>query len=254
MTRLSILPVVFLAAAAALTGCRGTSDHPGVVHGMGCDERIEAVRHICTDDSVSRWIPTSLEMPDQCSTLHVNHIGNLAEVFNDSNYVHWADAEKAGLSPLTDTRSHWRNRRPMEKVTPCSHFYVEELNYSAPYLVPGAARMLHEIGRRFQDTLQARGGGNYRIKVTSVLRTPENVRRLHRVNSNSIDSSTHTLGTTVDISYARFVCDKATPARRAEDLKGVLAEVLLAMRDEGWCWVKYERKQPCFHISYRGTK
>lgn len=234
-------------------GCRGTEEHPGVVDGLGRDARIEMVRRLCVDDSSASWEPATTEMPEPCVKMDIQHLGNYAEVFNDSNYVHWEDAEKCGITPITETIHYWMNQSEMEKVVSCADFYVEELNYSVPYLVPGAARMLHEIGRRFNDSLQTRGGGDYRIKVTSVTRTPSTVARLRRVNKNSIDSSTHTLGTTIDISYARFVCDNPhTVARSAEQLKGLLAEVLFDMRREGWCWVKFERKQPCFHISYRG--
>lgn len=191
------------------------------------------------------------EYPEPTIALRTNRIGNLDKLFNDSNYVHWNDAEKFGIEPLTDTRSHWKPGRALEKVVPCRDFYVEPLNYSRPYLVPRAAAMLHEIGRRFNDSLQARGGGDYRIKVTSVLRTPDNVVRLKRRNKNAIDSSVHQMATTFDISYSNFACFGTSKPRSMGDLKVLLAEVLMAMRDEGKIWVKYEKKQPCFHISAR---
>lgn len=181
--------------------------------------------------------------------LRTNPVGRYDEVFNDSNYVHWAAAEKIGIEPLTDLRSHWQLRRPLVKIASCEDFYVEKLTFSRPYLVPEAAEMVHEIGHRFRDSLQARGGGDYRIRVTSVLRTAENVKRLRRRNRNAVDSSVHQLGTTIDISYNAFVADSREVLRSQADLKGLLAEVLYAMRSEGKCLVKYEKKQPCFHIS-----
>ena len=178
--------------------------------------------------------------------------GSYAEVFNDSNYVHWRDAEKIGLKPITQMRDHYQTRRPLVKVVCNEDFWVDTLTHSKPYLVPEGAAALHEIGRRFRDTLAARGGGEYRIKVTSVTRTADNVRRLRRSNRNAVDSSVHQLGTTFDISWASFIRDsETTPARGGADLKKVLAEVLYAMRDEGKIWVKYERHQPCFHVSAR---
>ncbi|WP_356948008.1 DUF5715 family protein, partial [uncultured Duncaniella sp.] len=39
--------------------------------------------------------------------------------------------------------------------------------------------------------------------------------------------------------------------RSVDDLKGILGEVLKAMREEGKLWVKHERGQPCFHITAR---
>ena len=190
-------------------------------------------------------------MPEPTQRIKVNYFGNLRPYFNDSNYVHWAEAERYGLRPLSDTRSHWQLNRPIVKVTTCADYYLDTLIYSRPYLVPEAAATLREIGHRFRDTIAARGGGDYRVKVTSVLRTPQTVKRLRRRNRNAIDSSVHQLGTTFDISYASFVASSPAPARSVDDLKGILAEVLKAMREENKIWVKYEVGQPCFHITVR---
>ncbi|MDE5752532.1 MAG: hypothetical protein K2H88_07830 [Duncaniella sp.] len=193
-------------------------------------------------------------MPEPTQRMKVNYFGNLRHIFNDSNHVHLAEAEKYGITPLSDTRSHWQLHRPIVRITTCEDYYLDTLIFSRPYLVPEAARSLREIGKRFRDTIAARGGGDYRIKVTSVLRTPQNVKRLRRRNRNAIDSSVHQYGTTFDISYASFVAGRPAPARSVDDLKGVLAEVLKAMREEGKLWVKYERGQPCFHITARKPK
>lgn len=203
-------------------------------------------------DSSARWQRILPEMPEPTVKLPIRMRGRLAEVFNDSNIVHWTSAEKIGIKPLTDTRSHFRPGRDLVKVSSCADFYLDDLTFSSPYLVPEGADALHEIGRRFNDSLAARGGGAYRVIVTSVLRTPEGVARLRRRNRNAVDSSVHQLGTTFDITYSRFAChDASRPRRSAEDLKNLLGEVLLAMRDEGKIWVKYERQQPCYHITAR---
>lgn len=209
---------------------------------------------ILEEDTVSKWDHPLEEMPDPNTPIKTRRLGRLTEIFNDSNFVHWTDAEQIGIEPLSDTRSHLQTRRELVKVTSCADFYVEELTYSRPYMIPEGAAMLHEIGRRFIDTLHALGGGGYRVKVTSVLRTPETVKKLRRTNRNAVDSSVHQLGTTVDISYARFVADNTVKTHSAEELKGVLAQVLYAMREEGKCWVKFEKNQPCFHITVRPPK
>lgn len=202
-------------------------------------------------DTVSRHLRRLPDMPEPTQRIKVNYFGNLREIFNDSNHVHLAEAEKLGIAPLSDTRSHWQMRRPIVRVTTCEDLYLDTLIFSRPYLVPEAAATLREIGRRFRDTIAVRGGGDYRIKVTSLLRTPSTIKRLRRRNRNAIDSSVHQYGTTFDISYASFVAGSPTPARSVDDLKGILAEVLKAMREEGKLWVKYERGQPCFHITAR---
>lgn len=202
-------------------------------------------------DSVTPHLYRLEKMPEPTQRIKVNYFGNLRPFFNDSNYKHWAEAERYGIRPLTDTRSHWHIDRPIVKVTTCADYYLDTLIYSRPYLVPEAEARLREIGHRFRDTIAARGGGDYRIKVTSLLRTPYTVKRLRRRNRNAIDSSVHQLGTTFDISYASFVASSPAPARSVDDLKGILAEILREMRQEDKIFVKYEVGQPCFHITAR---
>lgn len=211
-------------------------------------QQIKSVTLDLTSAAQSCWLAEG-NQDAPAEPLSVNHIGRYDEVFNDSNYVHWTAASKIGIRPLSNLRSHWNPGRPLVKIASCSDFFLEKLTFSQPYLVPEAAEILHEIGRRFRDSVHTRGGGDYRIRVTSVLRTPANVRRLRRCNSNAIDSSVHQLGTTVDISYNAFAADPGSRIHTAAALKGVLAEVLLAMRNEGKILIKYEKKQPCFHVS-----
>ncbi len=193
-------------------------------------------------------------MPDAgCVKMKINPIGgNLGRVFNDSNHVHLEPARALGLAPITDLSTAWNLRRPIVEVKSCEDFFVDDLTHSYPFLVPEAAALLHDIGARFNQEMAARGGGDYRIKVTSVLRTPLTVGKLRRVNSNATEESAHQYGTTFDISYVQFVCDNDSGVHRTqEDMKNLLGEVLKELRDQGRCYVKYERKQGCFHITAR---
>lgn len=229
----------------------------------GCSDKNKAVEIPLLDpseiarldeDSTSQWDHPVLEMPEPNTKLRYERLSHPDEIFNDSNFVHWAEAERIGIEPLTDTRSHLNTRRQLVKLASCEDFFVEPLTYSRPYMIPEGVSMVHEIGRRFRDTVLARGGGKYRIKVTSVLRTPESIKRLRRSNRNAIDSSVHQMATTIDITYARFAFDSSKNTHSAEDLKGVLSEILRDMRNEGKCWIKYELKQPCFHITVRSPQ
>lgn len=192
-------------------------------------------------------------MPDDnCVKLHINPLGGtLGRVFNDSNYVHLDEAKRLGIEPINQLSDAWRLRRPVVHIRNCREYVVDSLTHSLPYLVPEAAELLRTIGQRFNDSLAARGGGAYRLKVTSVLRTTHSIRRLRRSNVNAVEASAHQFGTTFDISYVKFICDSSGINRTQEDLKNLLGEVLKAMRDEGSCYVKYERKQGCFHITAR---
>ena len=95
-----------------------------------------------------------------------------------------------------------------------------------------------------------------RIIVTSVLRTEKDVKRLRRRNTNASSNSTHAYGTTFDISWKRFQKVEDEDGRPMQDvgadtLKLVLAEVLRDLRRADRCYVKYEIKQACFHITTR---
>ena len=187
--------------------------------------------------------------PTPTERIKVKNLGRLAEVFNDSNYRQYEYAEKLGIAPIRSISDAFHTRRPIVKVTSNSAYTVDELTHSLPYLVPEAERLLRDIGRNFQDTLKNRGKARYRIRATSLLRTPATVKKLRRVNINATDSSTHQFGTTFDLSYHRFHCLDTRYEVSAGDLKNVLAEVLYDLRAQGRCLVKFERKTGCFHVT-----
>jgi len=207
------------------------------------------------DDTVRMLNPYEAHfdsMPPGGVKMKIHSLGGvLGRVFNDSNYMHLATAGKIGIRPISGPRSAWEQGARLERLQSCRDYYLDKLTHSLPYLVPKAHRLLKDIGAAFRDSLQARGGGDYRIKVTSVLRTPRLVRRLRRRNRNAIDTSAHLFGTTFDISYAKFICDSTRMPRTQEDMKNLLGEVVWDMRRQGRCYVKYERKQACFHITAR---
>ena len=96
----------------------------------------------------------------------------------------------------------------------------------------------------------------HKMIVTSVLRTEEDVHHLRRINGNASEQSCHRFGTTFDISYNRYHTvsppdEAARRAVRSDSLKFILSEVLRDVRAEGLCYVKYEVKQGCFHITVR---
>lgn len=192
-------------------------------------------------------------MPPGGRRLKYKPVPSVSRVFNDSNYVQLQAAVALGVEPIAGLRGAWHLRRPVVKVESCRDYFVDTLTHSMPFLVPEAEALLRDIGRAFNDSLRARGGGDYRLKVTSVLRTPMTIARLRRRNRNAVDSSAHQYGTTFDISYMKFICDSHRVPRTQADLKGLLAEILADFRERGRCYVKHERKQACFHITARSA-
>ena len=190
-------------------------------------------------------------MPPGGKRIRVRMLGSLRKVFNDSNYIHLGVARKYGITPIMKLSDAWNLKVPVIRVVPTETYYIDKLTYSLPYLVPRAKKLLDDIAQTWKDSLTARGGGDYRLKVTSMLRTPATIKKLRRRNMAAVDSSAHQYGTTFDISFVKFVCDNPSTPRTAEDLKNLLAEVLYDLREEGRCYVKYEHKQGCFHITTR---
>ena len=177
--------------------------------------------------------------------------GSLGRVFDDKNDLQLTAAEAIGINPVYSLQDICDIKRPLVKVESCDDFFLDSLTHSMPYLVPEAAQLLHDIGRAFTDTVMARGGEKCQIKVTSVLRTESTVKKLRRRNSNATTSSCHMYGTTFDISWSNFINCDPDYIMYTEDLKNILGEVLLDMRNRNRCYVKYERKQSCFHITTR---
>ncbi len=237
-------PVVIFSIIIFLCAC-GNDDNTVIIHNRTMDILNNS---LATENP---YVEHFDSMPDGGRKLKVNIHGTLGRIFKDLNDVHLEAATSLGINPIEDLSDIWAMNRPMVKIEPCKEYFVDELHHSVPYLVPEAADLLSEIGHRFNDTLEARGGGSYRIKVTSVLRTPETIKRLRRRNRNATQSSAHQYGTTFDISYAKFICDSITVIRTQEDLKNLLGEILYDLRNDNRCYVKYERKQGCFHITTR---
>lgn len=207
---------------------------------------------LLADQPANRYDNPGVTPPDGgCTRLRINGIGGtLGRVFNDSNYLHLEAARAGGIEPVIDLESLWQQSRGIVKVHSDSNIYIDSLTHSYPFLTRHAADLLYEIGRRFRDSLDARGGGDYRLKVTSVLRTPQTVSKLRRINRNATQESAHQYATTFDISHSKFICDNADGTRRTfEDLKNLLAEIVYDLRREGRCYVKHERKQACLHIT-----
>ena len=163
---------------------------------------------------------------------------NYQRTFNDLNDKHLKAARQWGIQPVT---SDELLEEQMGKL-------VDELTHSIPYLVPRAEKLLKTIGRNFQDSLSSKGLSSRKIIVTSVLRTTGNVKKLRKKNVNASANSAHVYGTTFDVAYARY---KGAEKEETDKLKSVLAEVLQDLRKQKKCYVRYEFKQGCFHITVR---
>ena len=208
---------------------------------------------------VTKEEPEEVVVPVPAETYYItvekdiktNFRGSYQRTFNDKNDLHLSVATSYGISPESVDISSDTISGRLQKVATCEYYTIDSLTHSHPYLVPHAKARLEELGKAFCDTLAARGGGSHRFIVTSVLRQHSDIKKLRRRNRNSTENSAHLYGTTVDITYRRF--DKYNPQFIIEeiDLKLLLAEILQNFKNQGKCFVKYEVKQGCFHITFR---
>ena len=172
-------------------------------------------------------------------------------LFNDLNETQLVAAQKNGLKePITTDQA--KTDRRLQLIQPNQYYDVQKLTHSVPYLVPKAAKLLEDMGKAFQDSLFNRGyNRNHRFTVTSVLRTEETVRQLRKTNVNSTENSCHCYGTTFDISYFTYTTPQVGKAASVDKMRQILYQVVYDMQRQGRCYVKYEKKQTCLHITVR---
>lgn len=199
--------------------------------------------------------PLVLVRPNGRPVRHrIYSVPSFARAFPDLNDVQLATARRLGISSIKDREDARHHMDKLVFIGDNPFYTVEELTQSVPYLVPRAAVLLNEIARAFTDSLMVKGQPSYKLIVTSVLRTQSDVKKLRRINCNASENSCHMHGTTFDISYNRFLRILPNGASRIEwvtQAKSILAEVLNDQRRMGTCYVKYEYRQACFHITAR---
>ena len=176
--------------------------------------------------------------------------------FKDVNDTQIVAAQQFGIVPLSSRADVDSIAPQLIKIESSRAFRVDSLTHSVPYLTPNASDLLNTIAANFQAKLQAQGLAQYQFIVTSLLRTSDDVRRLRRVNRNAVKNSCHLYGTTFDIAYNCFEKIDSFPDFEGADashkvLVNTLGETLKELRDADRCFVKFERGQPCYHITTR---
>ena len=165
--------------------------------------------------------------------------------FGDLNDTHLSVAKKIGIRPLASRSEAEGLGGKLVQIKPCERYAMDSLTHSIPFLIPQASALLDTIGANFLDSLSCKGLNVNQIIVIYVLR-----------NGNASANSAHAFGTTFDVSYRRFCKVEDPDGRPMQDvspdtLKLVLAEVLRDLRKSDKCYIKYELKQGCFHITAR---
>ena len=201
------------------------------------------------------WLCLAMLFPYKNKSVKIKEL-NYATLFNDQNGVQLKAAAQFGIKqPLKNRDAADDVKDGLIRIRDNSHYTIAKLTHSIPYLTDGAAELLDMIGKNFLDSLESKGLNPNKIIVTSVLRTQEDIKKLQKSgNPNAVKNSAHCYATTFDIAYAYYdktwfknfrFCESVEP----ETLKKLLGEVLRDLRKQKKCYVKYEVKQRCFHIT-----
>ena len=202
------------------------------------------------DQGVEDHSPSAMIHHLSSDTQHpIRGVANYKVAFPDSQSVQIVAAEKWGVRPVQNREDAEKRKQELVYVGESPYYHIDRLSSSIPYLVPRAAVLLQDIGQAFYDSLYVKGIPFNQLIVTSVLRSMDDVAKLQRHNQNATDRSCHLFGTTFDICYNRY--HPVTQYVRDDTLKWVLSEVLRDKRQEGRCYIKYEVKQGCFHMTVR---
>lgn len=194
------------------------------------------------------------ERPD--SPRKIKGVVSYSRTFNDLNEKHLIAARKWGVKPIQSREEADEHTHDLALIESNELYEVDRLTHSIPFLVPRANELLEMIAKNFQDSINAKWLEPNKIVVTSVLRTIKDVKNLNKTNTNASMNSAHFYGTTFDISWKRFkTIEKQgqyeTLTTNEAKLKNVLCEVLRDLQKSDRCYVKYEKKQACFHITTR---
>ena len=203
------------------------------------------------------WLCLAMLFPYENKSVKIKEL-NYATLFNDQNGVQLKAAAQFGIKqPLKNRDAADDVKDGLIRIRDNSHYTIAKLTHSIPYLTDGAAELLDMIGKNFLDSLESKGLNPNKIIVTSVLRTQEDIKKLQKSgNPNAVKNSAHCYATTFDIAYAYYdktwfknfrFCESVEPVT----LKKVLGEVLRDLKRQKKCYVKYEVKQRCFHITTR---
>lgn len=167
---------------------------------------------------------------------------------------------QAGVRPVKDdealNRALAAGRLQLVQVESNAHFFVAPMEHGSPYLTPQAAATLRSIAKEFNARIAGTDLADARIRVTSLFRTKQDQRNLGRGNVNATrdELAPHTHGTSMDLSYMKFVDQQGEPLELKACQQVFLAETLAEViaehcaRDKRVFATK-EKQQACYHIS-----
>lgn len=169
-------------------------------------------------------------------------------------------SQKAGIKPLADEKALEKTLgaqgNKLVQVRSTDAFWVAPMTHGRPYLTTNALGALHRIADDFKARIANTDLADARIKVTSLLRTRKDQRDLGRSNVNATkdQNAPHTHGTSMDLSYMKFVDQEGREMDLAACQQVFLAETLAEViaehrRQDKLLFATREARQACYHLS-----
>lgn len=167
---------------------------------------------------------------------------------------------KAGVRPIADDdalkRTLEAGTAKLVRVESDERMWIAPMDHGSPYLTPKAAETLRSIAHDFQARIANTDLADSRIRVTSLFRTKHDQKQLGRGNVNATrdELAPHTHGTSMDLSYMKFVDQQGEflelKACQQIFLAETLAEVIAAhCTKDARIFATKEKQQACYHIS-----
>ena len=175
------------------------------------------------------------------------------------NPYHVEVGKKLGLKKPFESQESFNDSRfsnvfsnDLDEVEDCDYYEVARSTHSIPYLVSDAKEVLDEVGERFSKRLESLGQKRYRLKINSLLRTLKDQKNLHRRNPTAAKTtSSHLYGRSFDIAESKFFEGSSKTPRYSSALRAIIIRELIAMQNEGKCYVILEDVTNCIHVTVR---
>jgi hypothetical protein len=173
-----------------------------------------------------------------------NMCPNCAAYFPDVVSVMERAYKKERLKPgkrLSDLELLYK-RGVLVKIPDDKRYVIADMTYSLPYVLPKVIPFLQDLAMEYTRRLEAQKLPLTPFVITSGTRSIESAKRLSEINGIALEDSHHLYGKTLDISYKQF------GSNRAEQV--CLIEAMYALRQQGRCYVKFEKKG-ALHLTVR---
>jgi hypothetical protein len=165
--------------------------------------------------------------------------------FPDGVIIHEMAYVREGIKPQQNNSGlvQLLRKKVLVEVEDNKYYLIDELTHSMPFVLPKVETFLDDLGKAYEKKCLKENVPYYQFVITSLTRTKQSVKELLGGNPNAISNSAHLKGKTIDISYQKF--DGYT--KQLE----LFIQTLREFRKNDRCYVKFEKKQRCLHITIR---